>query len=183
MHLADAIERDADVGDVRGFQSCGLFRGDERAIGGDGKLQSRIGGQIDEVEKARMNQGFSTGEEQRGELILGEVTDHGAHLVPVELAGILGGHRVGVAVDAAEVAGAGDVPHDDRFAASCAGCGGMAVSIAESVGRLFVSGPEAGEVDHGEFLLESGGEKRGGLIGAGAVLGEGITGESVGAGA
>ena len=83
-------------------------------------------------------------------------------------------------MDAAQIAGAGDVPDDDGAASAGGGGGLVAVAVAESVGGLFVTGPEAGEVDHVDKRLFAEGER---LIGTGGILGEGIAGEAVGAGA
>ena len=56
-------------------------------------------------------------------------------------------------MNAPEIAGAGDVPNDDRptLAGVCRGTG--TATVAQAVGGLFVSGPEAREIDHGGFEL------------------------------
>ena len=69
VDFTDAIERDADIGDVGCFEQRGLFRSDERAVGGNREFQTFFGGVIDEVEKARVDHRFATGEQQRGDLI------------------------------------------------------------------------------------------------------------------
>jgi hypothetical protein len=55
-------------------------------------------------------------------------------------------------VNAAQVAGAGDVPDDDwpALAGACSGIGSAAV--AQPVSRLFMSGPEASQIDHDRRL-------------------------------
>ena len=104
---------------------------------------------IDEVEEARMNQRLATGQQQRRNLIAGEVLHHVLYLFPGQLAGVLHRHRVGVAVHATQVAGPRDVPDDDGPPGARAVWRGMAVAVAEIVGGLGLAGPEAGEVDHG----------------------------------
>jgi len=58
-------------------------------------------------------------QQERGQLIRRKVVDHILHLGQCQLAGIVQGVRVGVAVHAAEVASASDVPDPDGLA--CAG--------------------------------------------------------------
>ena len=82
--------------------------------------------------------------------MLGEVVDDGLHLLPSELARVAGGGGVGVAVDAAEVAGAGDVPDGDGFAGGGVAVRGLvAGAVAEVVSGLSGAGPEFGEIGHG----------------------------------
>ncbi len=64
VDFADAIERDADVGDLRGFEAGGFFGSDEGAVGGDGQFEALGGGEIDEVEEAGVDEGLATGEEK-----------------------------------------------------------------------------------------------------------------------
>ena len=64
MDLADAIERDAHIGDVGGLEQRGFLWRDERAVGGDRQLQAACAGFVHDVEKAWMNEGFTAGEEQ-----------------------------------------------------------------------------------------------------------------------
>lgn len=64
VDFADAVERDADVGDLGGFQAGGFFGGDEGAVGGDGQFEALGGGEIDEVEEARVDEGLAAGEEK-----------------------------------------------------------------------------------------------------------------------
>ena len=141
VNLADAIERDADVGDVGCLQQRGLFRGDQRAVGGNGELQAGVGGEVHQVEKPRVNHRFATREQQRRHLVGSEIGDDRLHLVPVEFTRILDGVGVRVAVDAAQVAGAGDVPDDDWLASAGVGFGTGAVTVAKSIGRLRLAGP------------------------------------------
>ena len=60
-------------------------------------------------------------------------------------------------MDAAQIAGPGDVPHRDGFAVTGCGsysvCVSAAVAIAEFVSGLGDAGPEFGEIDHGYVLV------------------------------
>ena len=73
VDLADAIERDADVGDVRRLEQGGFFRRDECAVGGNGQFQPGIGSEIHQIEKARMDHRLAAGKQQRRNLIGGEI--------------------------------------------------------------------------------------------------------------
>jgi hypothetical protein len=70
--------------------------------------------------------------------------------MPIQFAGILHGIGVRIAMDATQVAGAGDIPDSDRaagprFRSMDAG----SVSVTQRIGRLRDAGPEFGEIDQG----------------------------------
>ena len=121
VDFPDAVEGNADVGDGEFLEPPGHVGRDAGAIGGNRDFQAQAGGQFKQVVEMRVDGRLAAREQQSGDAVGGDVADHGFHLRPVQLARVGFGFGVAVAVDAAQVAGARDVPDDNR----AAGAGGF----------------------------------------------------------
>src|SRR5262245_30894992 len=95
-----------------------------------------------------MNQRLAAGEQNSGHAELGEVINRRAELRHRKLAGIMVRCGVRVAVGAAEVAAARDIPDDDWLPLGRRARRGMADPVAERVGWLRDITEEASQVNH-----------------------------------
>ena len=155
------VEGDADVGEVVLFELVGGLCGDEGAVGGGDDVEVEGSGVCGEFEEVWAEERFAAGEEDGGDAEVGEVVEDGFAFGGGEFAFVFAGFGGGVAVDAFEVAGAGEVPDDD-WAAVGGGFGdghflvwgrvdlGDGAAVAVWGGGGFEAGVEGADVEHCE---------------------------------
>jgi hypothetical protein len=95
-----------------------------------------------------MDHWLTAREQQRGYFELSEVIDDADALIPVEFAGVM--LRVGVliAMQAFQIAAAGDIPDNNGPTLSSCGWRTMATTISQVVHRLGDIAVKTGKIDH-----------------------------------
>ena len=115
VHLGKgAVETDANVGELELLQLLGDLAGDQDAVGGKHDMESLFAGVGRQFEHILAHERFTAGEKHGRDLELRQVVQHGLALLGRQLARIalrLGG---GVAMLAVEIAGAREIPDNDR---------------------------------------------------------------------
>ena len=145
--FAEPVERNPDIRDAEVFQPLGGMRVDPRAVGENGHLQparDRIPGH---VVKMGMEHRIPSGEQDRRHTAVGQIVDDTDHLFEGQLSRIMFGRGVRVAMEAPEIAAAGDVPDDRRFAFGSGGRGTRPFPV-DRTGRPRRAAEEFCHVDH-----------------------------------
>lgn len=153
---SDAIETDADVGESHFADAIGGSVVDERAVGGEHGAKTpmtRIG---DDLKQIGSQEWFAAGKENGGHSERGKVFHEVEGFCGRQFAGIFLVFRVGVAVDASEVASLGAVPDDDGFfvlrvVEQMSGTFGCGSTIAEGIAGGHCAVDETGNSYHGGF--------------------------------
>ena len=149
--LANAIERNADVGGAEflEFPRGGFIQ--QRAVRREGQAEPLADRVAHQVEQIRSGEWFASGKQDGRHLERREVVDHSQGFVVSQFAGILLRVAVRVTVHAPQVAGAGNVPHDDRAAFRGGFRGAVAMTISQPIGGLLFTAVELGNIDHDAF--------------------------------
>ena len=114
---------------------------------------------LQQLRQVGVQQRLAAGEQQGIHIVVRQVIDDAVALLQAQLAGVDLCVGVRVAMHAAQVAGAGDIPHDDGFARAGGGGGAgsgagmsgsrtMAQAVADVVCGLLGTAPEASYVNH-----------------------------------
>ena len=161
MNGANAVQGNAYVRHAQFFESrCG-FRSDAGAVGGNGHLQPFPGGAFQQFHKARMHQRLPSGKKEGVHLVVRQIVNDRAALVPIQLPFKFPGGGVRIAMHALEVAGARDVPDHNGLAdagrSRSAGFHGasrgaavpVALPVSQMVRGLFRPCPKSGNINHG----------------------------------
>ena len=152
VHLADAVEADADVGEAGPGDQRGQPVVDQSAVGGQRGAEALARRVCDQLQQVGPGGRLAAGEENGRDLEIGQVVQHPPALLGGQFAGVVSRLAVGVAVQTAEVALAGDVPDDDRAALS-RGPGSRLVArpgppVANGVAGAVRAAIKLADVDH-----------------------------------
>ena len=161
MNGADAVQGNAHVRHAQFLEPRGGLRRDAGAVRGNGHFQPFSSGPFQQLHEARVHQRFPAGEQQGVHLVVRQIVNDRAALVPIQLPFKFPGGGVRIAMHALEVAGARDVPDHNGLAdagrSRSAGFHGasrgaavpVALPVSQMVRGLFRPCPKSGNVNHG----------------------------------
>ncbi len=113
--LADPVQADSDIPEPGVLDPLGDLLRDERAVRGDDRPDAELLRQRPVLVYVLPDERLAAREEQHRRLELAQVADHRLRLLEGQLVRVLLVLRVGVAVDAVQVAPPRHVPDDDRL--------------------------------------------------------------------
>jgi hypothetical protein len=163
VDLPDPVQADPDVREAGVLDLASGFVGDQRPVGGQRRPDAEGAGMRDQLEEVWSGQRLTPGEEEGGDLEVREIPDEGLSFLRGQLAPVLLGVGIGIAMNAAEVARSGNIPDGDRPSLGRRlGCGRRAgndpwaltaVAIPQPVAVRRAAAIQLADADHGFPLL------------------------------
>ena len=101
-----------------------------------------------QVKKVRVDEWFAAGEQDARHAELRQIIEHAPALVQGEFAGIFARVGIRIAMNALEIATAGDVPDDNGPAFGGGARSAVSLAVSQGVGGLGEAAVELGDVDH-----------------------------------
>ena len=161
MNGANAVQGNAYVRHAQFLEPRCSFRRNTGAVCGNGHLQPFSGGTFQQFHKARMHQRLPSGKKEGIHLVVRQIINDRATLVPIQLSLKFPGRGVCITMHAFEIAGTRNIPHHNGLARTgrsrCTGFHGapckttvpVALSVSQMVRGLFRPCPKSGNINHG----------------------------------